>query len=84
MREPLGEPRIHSHITDELPDDHPLAFVAVECKRCNVLVHIGNECMQTWVETGQGAYCLTCFAVLCDNGVTGEEYGLAEGVDNQA
>lgn len=57
-----GEPRIHSHITDALPSGHPLAFTQVHCQICHVLVHAGNnECMQTWVETGQGDHCLACF-----------------------
>ena len=61
MREPL----IHSHITDELLDDHPLAFKTVDCEKCGVMVHASNnECMQTWVETGEGNYCLRCFAKL--------------------
>lgn len=26
------------------------------------MVHASNnECMQTWVETGEGAYCIRCF-----------------------
>lgn len=60
----MEEPRIHSHITDELPDGHPLAHEQVDCKKCGVLVHaFNNECMQTWVETGNGPFCLRCFAV---------------------
>lgn len=56
------EPRIHSHIDDELPPDHPLAFKIVNCQACAVMVHCeSNECMQTWVETGRGTYCLPCF-----------------------
>lgn len=59
----MEEPRIHSHITDVLPDDHPLAHEQVECGKCGVLVHaFNNECMQTWVETGCGPFCLRCFA----------------------
>jgi hypothetical protein len=62
---PLREPLIHSEITDELPDEHPLAYTTVECARCGVMVHaFNNECMDTWVETGQGNYCLGCFAQL--------------------
>jgi len=59
----MYEPRIHSHITDVLPEGHPLARCNVHCDRCGVLTHaFNNECMSTWVETGQGAFCLTCFA----------------------
>ena len=56
------EPIIHSHITDELPEGHPLAYDQVECLDCGVLVHAGNnECMQTWIETGMGNFCTECF-----------------------
>lgn len=56
------EPRIWSHITDALPDEHPLAFKTLYCKTCDAMVHCGNnECMQTWVETSNGPYCIECF-----------------------
>lgn len=59
----MMEPLIHSHITDGLPGDHLLAHEQVVCTGCGVLVHASNnECMQTWIETGRGAYCLKCFA----------------------
>jgi hypothetical protein len=58
----ISEPRIWSHITDVLPDGHPLAHVTVYCAACREMVHAGNnECMQTWVETGRGPHCLPCF-----------------------
>jgi hypothetical protein len=58
-----NEPKIHSHIDDVLPDEHPLAFTCVDCVVCGVMVHASNnECMQTWIETGKGAYCLKHFA----------------------
>lgn len=61
----MNEPQIHSHITDGLPHMHPLADEQVTCTRCGVLVHaFNNECMQTWVETGLGNYCLVCFCNL--------------------
>ncbi|MCW2900297.1 MAG: hypothetical protein JWO67_2562 [Streptosporangiaceae bacterium] len=60
---PELEPRIWSHITDELPEGHPLAQEAVACIVCRKLVHADyNECMATWVETGRGPYCFGCFA----------------------
>lgn len=60
----MNEPKIHSHITDRLPEGHPLAYERVVCKRCGGSVHMSNnECMQTWVETGVGGYCLRCFEV---------------------
>lgn len=59
----MREPVIHSHITDCLPEGHPLAYESVSCIVCGVLVHASNnECMQTWVETGCGSGCLKCFA----------------------
>jgi hypothetical protein len=65
MSDDLREPLIHSEITDELPDEHPLAYTTVECARCGQQVHaFNNECMQAWVETGQGNYCLICFVAL--------------------
>lgn len=59
----MREPKIHSHIEDELPEDHPLAYESVWCDGdCGRLVHAGNnECMRTWVETGRGNLCLWCF-----------------------
>lgn len=45
------EPVIHSLITDQLPEDHPLAFEEVFCSKCDSLVHFANnECMTMWVE----------------------------------
>lgn len=72
----LLEPRIWSHITDTLPRNHPLAYQSLSCAVCRVPIHAANnECMQTWVETGKGNYCLGCFT-----GATGEvvddEWGL--------
>ena len=69
------EPLIHSHITDVLPDLHPLAFETISCKACGVMVHAANnECMQTWVESGVGAHCIKCFAV--DAMVLEDEFAL--------
>lgn len=59
----LLEPRIHSYITDGLPEEHPLANKMVECGYCGKTVHaFNNECMSPWVETGVSEYCLQCFA----------------------
>ena len=58
----MREPEIHSHITDELPNNHKWAQEQLYCKICIVTIHAGNnECMQTWVETGNGNYCLKCW-----------------------
>lgn len=57
------EPICHSHITDELPSDHPWAFWQVCCVDCGDLVHAGNnECMTTWFEWKDHAHCGRCFA----------------------
>lgn len=59
----ISEPKIHSHITDVLPDDHRLARESIFCEKCGDMLHaFNNECMQTWVETGRGNFCLKCFA----------------------
>ena len=61
----MSEPLIHSHLTDVLPMDHPLANDSVYCKKCNVMLHASNnECMQTWIETALGNFCTKCFPVV--------------------
>lgn len=57
------EPLIHSHITDVLVEQHPLAYEQVYCdKECGALLHAANnECMQTWYETEFGNFCTLCF-----------------------
>jgi hypothetical protein len=64
------EPVIHSHVTDVLPEEHPLAYDSVHCTDCQTLLHyVNNECMTTWVEAANGPRCLNCFAKLVrDNG----------------
>ena len=63
----MKEPIIHSHIEDGLPDDHPFADDEVFCKTCNEMLHAANnECMRTWVETGDGYYCIDCFTKVAD------------------
>jgi len=59
----MKEPLIHSHITDGLPSNHKLANEFIYCKICNSMLHAdNNECMQTWIESGTGNYCLKCFS----------------------
>ena len=71
------DPCIHSHIEDVLPDDHPLAFVTVDCTTCGVtLHHHGNKCMRTWVETGRGNFCVPCFAAIPDVESLDDDFGL--------
>ena len=72
----LKDPILHTHVEDCLPDEHPLAFESVDCVRCQDMVHASNnECMQSWVETGKGAYCVVCFAAETDGAVE-DEFGL--------
>lgn len=73
----MEEPRIHSHITDSLDPDHKLANDNVACVICGAMVHhCINECMQTWVESGTGAYCIKCFASLTDVEALDDAHGL--------
>ena len=61
----MGEPRIHSHIEDSLPDDHPLQYEQVHCSHCSKLVHAANnECMSTWFEFDDVAICAQCVGTL--------------------
>jgi hypothetical protein len=75
------EPRIHSHVTDCLPDRHPLARSRVRCDSCDSVVHLqSNSCMRTWVETGSGNFCLRCF-VSAAGGATPDHRSQLAGVD---
>jgi hypothetical protein len=75
----LNEPRVHSYITDALPEKHSLAWKPVACRACGELVHASNnECMQTWIETGSGNFCLNCFAAYPDSAALDDDMGLAE------
>jgi hypothetical protein len=75
-----AEPRLHSHLTDGLPSEHPLAHARVHCDRCETVVHVQtNSCMRTWVESGRGNHCVRCFVVIA-GGIAPDESRLA-GVD---
>ena len=75
-----AEPLLHSHVTDGLPADHPLARTRVRCDRCETLLHLqGNSCMRTWLETGRGNFCVRCFLVAA-GGLARDDTRLA-GVD---
>lgn len=57
----MQEPRLHTALTDVIPDDHPWAWKSVFCVWCGQMVHgIPNECMDNWAETGLGPLCLSC------------------------
>lgn len=57
------EPKIHGVVEDSLHPAHPLAFKAVECDSCRDDVHSSpNECLNIWVETGIGNFCVPCFS----------------------
>lgn len=73
----MRDPQIHSHIEDELPTDHEKAFACVLCSSCGEMLHASNnECMQTWVETGKGDFCIPCFSKIADVQSLDDEYGL--------
>lgn len=77
----LGEPRLHSHVADRLPDDHPLAYRRVHCDRCLELLHSQrNSCLRTWVETGRGNFCVRCF-ILAAGGLAPDRASHLSGVD---
>jgi hypothetical protein len=62
----MDEPIIHSHISDMLPENHPLAYEEVECYKCNDMVHcFNNECMRPWVEWLGFNLCFECFLECC-------------------
>jgi hypothetical protein len=49
----------------------------VYCASCKAMLHASNnECMQTWVETGRGNFCVKCFAKISDVDALDDEYGL--------
>ena len=73
----MQEPKLHSHIEDVLPDEHPLAFECVICSTCGVMLHASNnEGMQTWIVTGAGNFCVSCFSKIPDVSALDDEYGL--------
>ena len=56
------EPKIHSYLTEKLPEDHKWAYEALNCPKCNGYVHISyNDCVMSWVEIGDRWICLRCF-----------------------
>lgn len=76
MREPL----YHSGITDGLFEkNNPLRNTdSLYCNRCGEMLHASNnECMQPWMETGKGNYCLYCFPFII-NRYNDSEIGLAD------
>lgn len=76
------EPLIHSHLTDRLPDEHPLANESVDCDRCRALLHAcNNECMQTWFETAAGNFCTECYTL--KPAMFGHWGGLPNGVETK-
>ena len=77
----MSEPLFHSHLTDALPLEHPLATARVECDRCQALLHTqSNSCLRTWIETGAGNYCVRCF-VLALGGLDPDPLTQLAGVD---
>lgn len=59
----MSLPTLHTDDEDCLPDGHPLQHEFVNCTGCGELLHAGhNECMQDWLETSGGNFCLPCLA----------------------
>ena len=76
-----SEPQLHSHVVDRLQNANPLAQARVRCDRCESLLHLpSNSCMRTWVETGQGNFCVRCF-VLAAGGFVPADPSHLGGVD---
>jgi len=76
----MRDPVLHTHVEDILPSGHPLAFQHISCDgpKCGKLLHsANNECMQSWIETGMGNYCLPCFEMLTE-GAADIWWGLPE------
>lgn len=45
---------LHWH-DEELPEDHPLAYSEINCKKCKRMVHFANnEWISSWVEDCHG------------------------------
>ena len=75
----MRDPVLHSHVEDMLPAAHALAFQQVHCAGCGALLHAANnECMQTWIETGRGNYCVPCFAKIEEVEALDPEWGLPD------
>ena len=74
----IQAPKLHSHVEDGLPKKHPLAFVDIYCS-CGAMLHSeNNECMQTWIETGEGNYCVGCFAEIPFVSALSNKYGICK------
>lgn len=55
----LGEPKIHSHLTDCLPEHREDCNEHKNCDICGKVVHaFNNECMKAWIEWGELEVCL--------------------------
>lgn len=73
----LKEPQIHSGIEDGLKEDHIKANESLYCEKCDAMIHaFNNECMTTWVESGKGSYCISCFVEEYNKRDNDEEWGL--------
>jgi len=75
------EPLVHSHVSDGLPEEHPLAHELVRCDRCYALLHSRrNSCLRTWLETGLGNLCVGCFVLAAGGLAPDPQLGIG-GVD---
>lgn len=77
----MHEPKIHSHIEDSVPTDHPLFAKSVHCVDCEKMLQAGDEeeyseCCTTWIETGCGNFCVLCFSQRTDTDCLSHKYAV--------
>lgn len=86
---PDEEPKLHTGITDVLPESDPRAYDSLHCAKCNAMIHaFNNENMRAWVEFSNVNVCFECLGIpdalgmLCASvwDVTDEEAAEAQGL----
>jgi len=66
-KDELVDGLLHTHSSDMLSEEHPLAYESIYCDLCGRLIHAANnECMKTWFETKWGNFCQKCFIVILE------------------
>ena len=58
------EPLLHTFVEDIIPDwQNDKLVESIYCKECEKMLHCttNNECMNIWIETKGGNFCLECF-----------------------
>lgn len=72
------EPKLHSGITDTLPNNHKLVHKSICCDftDCKTMLHASNnENMVSWIETGKGNFCWPHFLEQAQDGIP-EDWGI--------